>query len=189
MLNQITSDRVARIFPATPVRYIESNLPFLIDALAAHQCDRTMSIMALATIRAETESFLPIAEAPSRFNTAPGGPPFGLYDHRQDLGNQGPPDGERFRGRGYVQLTGRANYARIGQLLKVDLIDNPDVATDPQNAAAILVRFLLQNESRIRLALGTNDLAAARRCVNGGSHGLARFMDAFYKAEATLPFD
>jgi putative chitinase len=189
MLNQITTDHVARIFPATPVRYIESNLPFLIDALASRQCDRTMSIMALATIRAETESFLPIAEAPSRFNTAPGGPPFGLYDHREDLGNQGPPDGERFRGRGYVQLTGRANYTRIGQLLKMNLVDNPDIATDPQNAADILVRFLLQSESRIRQALGTNDLAAARRCVNGGTHGLARFMDAFYKAEATLPFD
>lgn len=186
MLTNITTDLVSKVFPATPVAHIATNLPFLVDALNAFQCDRTMAIMALATVRAETESFLPVEEEPSRWNTSPGGTPFDLYDDRSGLGNQGPPDGERFRGRGYVQLTGRANYYRLGTLLNLDLIDNPDTATDPQTAATILVRFLLLKENQIRAALQRNDLAAARKLVNGGSNGLDRFEDAFLKANTTL---
>ncbi|MDF0667352.1 MAG: hypothetical protein P0119_14930 [Nitrospira sp.] len=59
-----------------------------------------MVLVALAIIRAETESFEPIAEGRSRYNTSPNGHPFDLYDYRKDLGNQGPPDGEQYRGRG-----------------------------------------------------------------------------------------
>lgn len=50
----------------------------------------------------------------------------------QTLGNVHPGDGIRFCGRGYVQLTGRANYARCG------LVDDPDKALDPKVAAQIL---------------------------------------------------
>lgn len=62
-----------------------------------------MTLMAVATIRAEAESFLPISEGRSRFSTSPSGHPFDLYDKRRDLGNRGSPDGERYRGRGFVQ--------------------------------------------------------------------------------------
>jgi len=75
--------------------------------------------MALATIRAETESFHPINEGLSKFNTSPGGHPFDLYDHRTDLGNQGKGDGAKYRGRGYVKLTGRFNYQNYGAALGV----------------------------------------------------------------------
>jgi putative chitinase len=186
MLSEITIDKVKQIFPFTPVAHIAANLPFVIDALGAAQCDRTMAIMALATIRAETESFLPEAEQTSKYNTSPGGSPFGLYDHRADLGNQGPPDGERFRGRGYVQLTGRANYLRLGTLMGIDLVGSPDSAAEPHIASTILVRFLMLKESQIRTALQTKNLAAARKLVNGGSHGLDRFSDAYQKAQTVL---
>jgi putative chitinase len=187
MLSEITTDKVQQIFPFTPAAHIAANLPFLLDALGAAQCDRTMAIVALATIRAETESFLPEAEQPSEYNTAPGGPPFGLYDHRTDLGNQGPPDGERFRGRGFIQITGRANYLTLGQLLKEDLIGNPDAAADPRIASEILVRFLKQREAKIRLFVQRGDLHGARRLVNGGTNGYSRFQDAYDRAEKVLP--
>jgi putative chitinase len=187
MLSEITADQVRQIFPFTPVAHIAANLPFLIDALGAAQCDRTMAIVALATIRAETESFLPEAEQPSEFNTAPGGPPFGLYDHRTDIGNQGPPDGERFRGRGFVQLTGRANYQTLGQFLNEDLIGNPDAAADPRIASEILVLFLKQREAKIRLLAERGDLHNVRKLVNGGSNGYTRFQDAYDRAEKVLP--
>ena len=48
-----------------------------------------------------------------------------------DLGNIKAGDGPRFKGRGYVQITGRANYRKFSTKLGVDLIGNPDLALDP----------------------------------------------------------
>jgi putative chitinase len=187
MFPQITPDLVSKVFPSTPIANIHSNLPAILAALNAKQCDRSMLIMALATIRAEAETFTPLSEFQSKFNTPPGGPPFSLYDHRSDLGNQGPPDGQLFRGRGYVQLTGRANYAKFGPIVGVDLISNPDLAGDSITAAALLVAFLLQKQPQIKSALANHNLAVARRLVNGGFNGLDRFTDAFQRADSLFP--
>jgi peptidoglycan L-alanyl-D-glutamate endopeptidase CwlK len=148
-----------------------------------------MVLMALGTIRAETASFQPIDEFESPYNTPPGGPPFALYDNRADLGNQGPTDGEDFKGRGFVQLTGRANYTHFSSVLGLgtQLVDNPDLANDPDIAARLLAAFLKDKEDRIRSALAANDLATARRLVNGGTHGLTDFSDAFRRGQGLIP--
>ena len=114
----VTPRIVSQMFPFTPVDPIKTHLPFVLNALEnAQLVDKPMVLMALATIRAETEGFVPISEGQSRFNTSPGGHPFDLYDNRSDLGNQGDGDGERYKGRGFVQLTGRANYQQYGRAL------------------------------------------------------------------------
>ena len=177
-----TLDIVSRMFPGTPVANIRANLPIVLGALAdAGLANKEMVLMALATIRAESASFLPISEGISKFNTTPGRNPFNLYDDRASLGNQGRPDGERFKGRGFVQLTGRDNYrvhgARIG--LGSALITNPELANRPDIAAKLLASFLKRKEPEIRDALRAGNLRLARRLVNGGSHGLAAFTDAF----------
>lgn len=181
-------EMAVRIFPEV-LPHLERHLPPVIDALRrAGLGDKPMVLMALATIRAETASFLPLPEFPSKYNTAPGGPPFNRYDHRADLGNQGPPDGERYRGRGYIQLTGRDNYRRLGQRLGVDLEGDPDQANDPQVAADILAAYLKDRESQIRAALDDGDLAQARRLVNGGQHGLSRFRQAWVAGRRSVDF-
>jgi putative chitinase len=187
MYSQITPELVSKVFPATPIANIKANLPDILNALTAQNCDRALLIMALATIRAETEVFMPLSEFPSRFNTPPGGKPFSLYDHRKDLGNQGPPDGQLFRGRGYVQLTGRANYATFGPVVGADLIANPEMACESKTAAAILVAFLVHKNAQIHDALGANNLAAARRLVNGGINGLDHFSDTYIRANKLFP--
>jgi putative chitinase len=68
---------------------------------------------ALGTIRAEIDGFVPISEGISRYNTSPNGADFDLYDKRKDVGNQGPGDGAKFKGRGFVQLTSRPNYSHF----------------------------------------------------------------------------
>ena len=129
----VTVQIVSLMFPVTPIGNIKANLPPVLDALVAAKLpDRAMVLMALGTIRAETESFLPISEGQSRFNTSPSGHPFDLYDNRRDLGNTGPPDGANFRGRGFVQLTGRENYTRYASEIEVDLVSNPELANDPK---------------------------------------------------------
>lgn len=59
-------------------------------------------------------------------------------DIARSLGNTDPGDGVRFCGRGYVQLTGRRNYARAAAELKLDLIGNPDLAMAPTVAARVM---------------------------------------------------
>jgi RNA polymerase sigma factor (sigma-70 family) len=105
---------------------------------------------ALGTVRAETESFLPISEGQSRFNTSPSGHPFDLYDNRKDLGNNGAPDGAAFCGRGFVQLTGRSNYTQYSVEIGQDLVANPALANDPVIASQLLARFLKDKENAIR---------------------------------------
>ena len=186
-LPRLTPTLVARIFPQTPLSHIETNLPHILAALtAAGLTDTPMLLAALATIRAEAETFQPLTEAASPFNTSAQGRPFDLYDHRADLGNQGPPDGARFCGRGFVQLTGRANYAHYAALTNLPLLAQPELACEPAAAAALLARFLADRAPTIRRALAAGDLAHARRLVNGGAHGLDRFTDAIHRAAPLL---
>ena len=180
---------VSKMFPFTPPVNIATNLPSVISALEkGGLADTDMVLVALATIRAETESFEPISEFISRFNTSPGGRPFDLYDYRRDLGNQGPPDGERYRGRGFVQLTGRSNYQYYGESLGLGtrLIEDPERANDADTAAAVLACFLKHHEERLRDALARDDLAAARKQVNGGTQGLEMFIEAFRIGEKLI---
>jgi len=186
----VTVEIVSQMFPSTPVGNIRQNLPVVLQALVEpHLTEKNMVLMALATIRAETEGFTPISEFQSRFNTSPSGHSFDLYDNRRDLGNLGPPDGEKYRGRGFVQLTGRANYRTHGEAIGLGdgLIDSPDQANEPEIAARLLASFLASVERRVKEALLADDLATARRLVNGGSHGLDRFTDAYRIGHRLIP--
>ena len=179
---EITIDIAARIVPGARREHLETNLPLVISALEAAQLgDKPMILMALATIRVETGSFEPISEFESRFNTSPGGHPFDLYDSRKDLGNTGAPDGAAFKGRGFIQLTGRSNYVLYGPKLTppVDLVADPEIANSPRVAADLLSLFLADRELQIKDAIAHGNMQAARRLVNGGVNGLDRFTDAY----------
>jgi predicted chitinase len=58
------------------------------------------------------------------------------------LGNSRPDDGFRYRGRGGIQLTGRDNYKKLGGLVGLDLVGNPDLVNDPQHSVAISVAYM-----------------------------------------------
>jgi predicted chitinase len=73
------------------------------------------------------------------------------YEGRQDLGNTEPGDGKRYKGRGPIQLTGRANYQRYGDLLGLDLVNNPTIAATPQVGFRIAGQYWKLN--------GLNELA------------------------------
>jgi len=179
---------VRPLFPATKPANIDRYLPYVAAALQTLALvDRPMILAALATIRAESEGFVPIAEMPSPLNTLPGQAPFSAYDHRPALGNTQDGDGARFKGRGFVQLTGRANYGRYGARLGVDLLGDPDLANAPEIAALLLAHFLADRAEAMRRALACGDYAAARRLVNGGRHGLPRFRCVFELAGRGAP--
>jgi putative chitinase len=184
----VTPAMVAPLFPDTPPANIAKNLAHVLTALsAAGLGDRAMVLTALGTIRAETASFEPIPEGESKYNTSGESHPFDLYDGRSDLGNGPAPDGALFKGRGFVQLTGRANYTFYGGVIGQPLAVQPDLACDPVIAGKILAAFLQAHETRLRAALADNDLASARRLVNGGAHGLGDFIAAYTAGLAALP--
>lgn len=181
------TNEVRALFPATKPANISRYLPYVLAALgAAGLKDGPLVLAALATIRAETEGFLPITEFRSQFNTDPGQAPFNRYEGKASLGNTRGGDGAKFCGRGFVQLTGRDNYQRHGDAIGVDLTSSsssPELANAPEVASALLAHFLSDCATRMRAALAKKDYRAARKLVNGGSHGLDRFTDVFKLAE------
>ena len=185
--SSITLTLATKLFPDVPLTNLQKYLPLILQALnQVGLGDTAMVLMALATVKVETGKFAPIDEYQSDYNTAPGGAPFARYDFRQDLGNNAAGDGARFKGRGFVQLTGRNNYERYSYEVGLGdtLLNSPEAANEPVIAARILGAYLKDHETEIRNALARGDMAAARKAVNGGSHGLEQFQLAFQKGAA-----
>lgn len=154
----LRADEVQHLFPATKPSNVLRYLPYVASALTSEGLTTIPLILAaLGTIRAETEGFVPISEYPSQFNTLPGLPAFSAYDAGTDkgknLGNINPGDGARFRGRGFVQLTGRSNYQKYASRLDVDIIGSPDLANAPEVAAVLLAMFLGDRREALTSAL------------------------------------
>jgi len=190
VISNITLHDILPMFPGTPQVNTQFHLPFVLKALLdAELADKSMLLVALGTIRAEAASFQPVEEMVSPLNTSAGGHPFDEYDNRRDLGNLGAPDGERFKGRGFVQLTGRANYQLFSKVIGLGqlLVDDPDRAIDPEIAAMLLAAFLKDKEDPIRRALKEQDRAGVRKLVNGGNHGLEDFEDVLQRGQLLVP--
>lgn len=93
------------------------------------------------------------------------------YEGRRDLGNTQPGDGVRFKGRGLIQLTGRANYESVGRALGLDLVNNPQLAERPDISARIAAHFF---KSRgLNEVADRGDIREVSRRVNGGTNGLS----------------
>jgi predicted chitinase len=89
------------------------------------------------------------------------------------LGNTEPGDGRRFKGRGPIQITGRANYQRFGGLLTVDLVSEPERAALPELAFRIAGLFWLKKGLNELADLATPDaFREITRRINGGFNGL-----------------
>jgi hypothetical protein len=102
---------------------------------------------------------------------------FAKYDRgrlARELGNTVPGDGYKYRGRGYVQLTGRHNYQKYGHLIGIDLVQHPDQALVSTIAARIMVEYFVQVGVVARCQAG--QWVSARRAVNGGENGLQVFL-------------
>lgn len=122
-------------------------------------------IGALATVRTEVgRYFLPIEEIASG----------AAYEGRTSLGNTHPGEGIKYKGRGYIQLTGRSNYEHYGTLIGVDLINHPELALDPVNSAKIFALYF--KEKGVNVVCEQKDWVKVRKLVNGGDNGLTEFL-------------
>jgi putative chitinase len=100
------------------------------------------------------------------------------------IGNTRIGDGEKFHGRGFIQLTGRENYARASKSLGIDLLNNPELAADPKVASQIATWYW-----NTRVKPNVSDFADTRqvtRQINPALHGLERRHNKFLKYEKVV---
>lgn len=200
-------DVVLRMFPESASRKnVAKYFPLVEQALnEAGLLDTRIKVFAYATVRAESASFRPIPEELCRLNTMKTvevqaitepnlknlaavsnaiiktwgfDDRYGRYNHR--MGNLQRGQAEQYKGRGFIQLTGKDNYQRMAKELPLpELLVKPDLALDPQVAARILARFIQASLKSIDAALEAGRLEKARALVNGGTHGMNHFLPAY----------
>ena len=93
------------------------------------------------------------------------------YEGRADLGNTAKGDGSKYRGRGLIQVTGRANYAACGEALGLDLINHPELLEKPQHACMSAAWFWASRGLNTLADAGKFDTITSR--INGGQNGAA----------------
>ena len=100
------------------------------------------------------------------------------------LGNTRIGDGERYKGRGFIQLTGRENYQRAGRALGIDLINNPELVAQPDVAAKIALWYW---KSRVQPKVDDfEDTAKVTRQINPALKGLERRHDKFLQYDKII---
>jgi predicted chitinase len=93
------------------------------------------------------------------------------------LGNTKAGDGERYKGRGYIQLTGRYNYKRAGEALGLPLEQKPELVEQPEIAAQVAIWFW---QLRVQPNVDNfKDVRAVTKPINPGLNGLADRKDKF----------
>jgi len=177
----LTTEQMHTIMPGLPAAKRAQFFPFLSAAIAEFGIDAPARIAAfLAQLAHESGQFKFMEEiwgpTPAQRRYEP------TTTLSTTLGNTEVGDGRRFKGRGPIQITGRANYRRFGDLLGLNLVDNPDSAALPDVAFRVAGLFWSKK--------GLNELAdrvspeafkEITRRINGGFNGLAE-RERFYEA-------
>lgn len=132
------------------------------DLEEENMLDKKVLAYALATMEHETAgSFEPVNEGfynDEKYGYEPG------FTGRSEARRRGYGGGEEYFGRGYIQLTHKENYKRIGDKIGVDLVKNPELANDPDIAVKILVEFFQMR--KIDKVIKREGFEQARRLVN-----------------------
>ena len=106
------------------------------------------------------------------------------YEGRRDLGNVQIGDGFRFRGRGLIQTTGRANYTATGKALGVDLIAKPELLALPELAARSAAWYWKSRD--LNALADAGDFERITRKINGGLNGQAERIALWESARGAL---
>jgi len=168
----LTGQQLQSIMPSIPPPRREALLPFLRAAMAEFAIETPARVAAfVAQLAHESGQFLFMEEiwgptqAQRRYEP--------VSTLAATLGNTESGDGKRFKGRGPIQITGRANYRRFGDLLGLDLVSDPARAAHPELAFRIAGLFWAK-KGLSELADRATDEAFREitRRINGGFNGL-----------------
>ncbi len=136
-VNQALIDALIKAASPALRRYAARSVPIILsECISSNVRDPAQIAYILATSEHESNCGMHMHELgkPAYFNK---------YEFRRSLGNNQKGDGFRFRGRGFVQLTGRINYKKWGQKLRLDLLSDPEMVASDAIAAKILVQGMI----------------------------------------------
>lgn len=106
------------------------------------------------------------------------------YEGRKDLGNTQPGDGKRYKGRGIIQLTGRANYRDAGRRLGFDLEGKPELAKTGE--VSVLTALDYWNTRGLNSFADKDDVLTITKRINGGTNGLEDRKNYLARAKKVL---
>lgn len=108
------------------------------------------------------------------------------YEGRMDLGNTFKDDGIRYKGRGYIQLTGRANYESFKKWLggQPDIISHPEMVEKPH--LAMLATVFFWTSHNLNELAETDDFKAVTKRINGGLNGYSKRLIYYLRAKEIL---
>lgn len=169
----ISAAQLLAIMPhaATPQTYA----PLLADAMDRFRINTPQRVaMFVAQIAHESGELRYVRELAS--GTA--------YEGRLDLGNDHPGDGVLYKGRGLIQITGKANYRRCGEGLGLPLVARPELLEVPQNAAASAAWFWF--DRTLNRYADTDYFGACTQSINGRFNGLDARIGYWLRARKVL---
>lgn len=106
------------------------------------------------------------------------------YEGRKDLGNVIAGDGVRYKGRGYIQITGRANYTQLQADTGIKCVDHPELLEQPKNA--ILSALWYWKKNNLHRYADRDAFTALTKAINGGTNGLADRLKWLGKANKSI---
>lgn len=106
------------------------------------------------------------------------------YEGRKDLGNTQPGDGKRYKGRGPIQLTGRANYRTYGRQLGFDFERHPEIVAYPSVGMLVACKYWF--DRGLNAYADADDILTVTKRINGGTNGLDDRKARLVKAKALI---
>ena len=107
-----------------------------------------------------------------------------VYANRMGNGAEASGDGFKYKGRGFIQLTGKDNYVKCGKDIGTDLIANPTFLTTPMGACVSAGWFW--NDRNLNIDADRNDILTMTKKINGGTNGLEERKKFYEKAKEEL---
>lgn len=109
-----------------------------------------------------------------------------IYANRIGNGNYASGDGWRYRGRGYIQLTGKANYQKFSEFIGEDVVSNPDLVATKYPLTVSAWYFMSRVKSRASLPVNSSGVSKVTDSVKGSSSGYRGRLLLTQKYEAMI---
>ncbi len=171
----MTIEELRQIAPYASAKNISIYTPLLNKYMAQYGINTQARKAAfLATILYESGSLTYTEEIASGL----------AYEGRKDLGNLEAGDGEKYKGRGLIQLTGRYNYSVASSVTGIDFIKNPELLSEPDNATRVSC-WWWQSKGLNELA-DKGDFRRITKIVNGGYNGWTDRLNFYNRAKEVL---